>query len=68
MERFISELVVPFFYRLAYIDRFGLSAAREDLWESIPTEMPVDASTKARFSSLPTPIQAETDPAPVGVG
>ena len=32
LERFIPELVVPFFYRLAYIDRYGLSAAREDLW------------------------------------
>ena len=32
LERFILELVIPFFYRLSYLDRYGLSAAREDLW------------------------------------
>lgn len=28
----IENLVVPFLYRLAYVDRFGLEAARRDLW------------------------------------
>ena len=32
LERFMFELVVPFFFRLAYIDLYGLSVAREDLW------------------------------------
>ena len=32
LERFMPELVIPFFYRLSYTDRYGLSAAREDLW------------------------------------
>ena len=32
LERFILKLVVPFFYRLSYTDRYGLSAARADLW------------------------------------
>ena len=32
LERFIPELVIPFFYRLSYTDRYGLKAAREDLW------------------------------------
>ena len=31
-ERFVLELVIPFFYRLSYVDRHGLEAAREDLW------------------------------------
>ena len=32
LERFISELVIPFFYRLAYTDRYGLTATKDDLW------------------------------------
>ena len=32
LERFICGLVIPFFYRLSYTDRFGLTAARDDLW------------------------------------
>lgn len=30
--QFIAELVIPFLYRLSYVDRFGLAAARADLW------------------------------------
>ena len=29
---FVRELVVPFFYRVAYVDKYGLQAARDDLW------------------------------------
>ena len=32
IKRFMDELVLPFFYRLAYTDKYGLSAARNDLW------------------------------------
>ncbi len=32
IERFMDELVVPFFYRLSYVDRYGLDAAKRDLW------------------------------------
>ena len=30
--QFIQEIVVPFFYRLAYVGRHGLAAARTNLW------------------------------------
>ena len=33
LRGFILELVVPFLYRLAYVDRFGLKAAQRDLWK-----------------------------------
>ena len=29
---FVRDRVVPFLYRLAYVDRFGVEAARKDLW------------------------------------
>ena len=32
LARFLAELVEPFFYRLAYVDLYGLKAARADLW------------------------------------
>ena len=32
ISTFVRDLVVPFFYRLAYVDRYGLQAARDNLW------------------------------------
>ncbi len=32
IERFLPNLVIPFFYRLSYTDHFGIEAARRDLW------------------------------------
>lgn len=32
LKDFIAGLVEPFFYRLAYVDLYGLEAARSDLW------------------------------------
>ena len=29
---FLPELVMPFFYRLSYTEKFGLAASRNDLW------------------------------------
>ena len=32
IERFIDELVIPFLYRLSYVDKNGPLAAKKDLW------------------------------------
>ena len=32
LDHFVAEMVEPFFYRLAYVDLYGLKAARADLW------------------------------------
>ena len=32
IEDFLDELVIPFFYRLSYTDKFGIDRARRDLW------------------------------------
>ncbi len=32
VEDFLHELVIPFFYRLSYTDKFGIDRARKDLW------------------------------------
>ena len=36
VERFTDELVIPFLYRLSYVDRNGLIAAKRDLWGEYP--------------------------------
>lgn len=33
LERFIDDLVVPFFYRIACAERFGIARVRQDLWD-----------------------------------
>lgn len=32
LQYFLTEIVEPFFYRLSYVDLYGLTAARTDLW------------------------------------
>ena len=32
LQRFLEEIVIPFFYRLSYTDRYGIEAARSELW------------------------------------
>lgn len=39
IAKFIREMVVPFFYRVAYVERHGLQAARTDLWEEYPHDL-----------------------------
>ena len=39
LEYFLTEIVVPFFYRLSYVDLYGLAAARADLWREYPHGM-----------------------------
>ena len=36
LEYFMTEIVSPFFYRLAYVDLYGLVAAQADLWPEYP--------------------------------
>ena len=35
LEHFVAELVEPFFYRLAYVDLYGLPATRAGLWPEL---------------------------------
>ena len=36
LDKFIRQLIVPFFYRAAYVERYGLEASRRDLWKTYP--------------------------------
>lgn len=39
IAKFIREMVVPFFYRIAYVERYGLKAAQTDLWGEYPHDL-----------------------------
>lgn len=41
IEKFLCELVIPFFYRLSYTQRFGIQAARKNCGEN--TRMAIEA-------------------------
>lgn len=32
-RQLIQDLVIPFFHRLSFVDRFGLDAAKDELWD-----------------------------------
>ena len=36
LAAFTRDIIVPFFYRVAYVDKHGLQAARNDLWGERP--------------------------------
>ena len=36
LPEFIRQLAVPFFYRVAYVDRYGLEASKHELWKAYP--------------------------------
>ena len=36
LASFTRDIIVPFFYRVAYVDKHGLQAARKDLWGERP--------------------------------
>lgn len=38
LSKFIRQMIVPFFYRVAYVERYGLEASRRDLWTTYPHE------------------------------
>lgn len=51
--RFIKMIVIPFFYRVAYVDRHGLHSAREDLWPEYSHENGIDEYLHDIFNTIP---------------
>ena len=64
LENLVQGLVEPFFYRLSYVDLYGLTAARKDLWPeySHGTEGRREHSEDVRrFAALPDPQSGVLD-------
>ena len=67
IAKFIRELVVPFFYRVAYVDRHGLQAAQEDLWGEYPHSS-IEAYRQYLAELLSMRKASRTRPCPCGSG
>ena len=65
--KFIKELVIPFFYRVAYVDRFGLQAAKDDLWGEYP-HSPTEARRQYLAELQSMRKTGRNQPCPCGSG
>ena len=64
LENLVEGLVEPFFYRLAYVDLYGLTAARADLWPEYSHGMEghrEHSEDVRRFSALSDPLSGVLD-------
>ena len=68
VERFMDELVVPFFYRLSYVDKHGLLAARGDLWGEYPHGEDGIKEYMSEILSMVTREPGRNGPCPCGSG
>ena len=68
LERLMVGLVLPFFYRLSYVDVFGLAAARRDLWGEYGHYEAGKEEYIAEMLSLAGPHLRNNDPCPCGSG
>lgn len=65
LELFVYELVVPFFYRVAYAERFGIARVRQDLWDEY--RHGADGLNDRLRELSPTPV-GRNSPCPCGSG
>ncbi len=68
LERFVSELVIPFLYRLSYTDRYGLTAAREGLWGEYSHEVAGESEYQDEILQLAGKNTGRNQPCPCGLG
>ena len=66
--RFMTELVVPFFYRLSYTDRYGLDAARDNLWGDYSHGEEGFREYHREILSIAGQAPGRNDPCPCGSG
>ena len=64
----IENLVVPFLYRLAYVDQFGVEAARQDLWGEYSHGLLGLDEYRQELASYAQRGLGRNDPCPCGSG
>ena len=68
IQRFIYDLVVPFFYRLSYAERWGIQAARSDLWGEYSHAEEGGVEYLSEMWELAQSDPRRNDPCPCGSG
>ena len=68
IERFLYDLVIPFFYRLSYTERFGIEASRKDLWGEYSHGKAGLAEYEAELLNFARRSPSRSRPCPCGSG
>ena len=68
LRSFLEELVIPFFYRLSYTEKFGLAASRNDLWGEYSHGEEGLREYYAEIFNLAAQNPSRNDPCPCGSG
>ena len=67
LASFARDIIVPFFYRVAYVDKHGLQAARKDLWGERPHDR--KEATREYLAEMEDMRRADRNrPCPCGSG
>ncbi len=67
-ETLIYDLIIPFFYRLSYVDRYGLVSARRDLWGEYAHGAEGYRQYERETLALAAGNPGRNDPCPCGKG
>ncbi len=68
IEDFLYELVIPFFYRLSYTDKFGIDRARKDLWGEYSHGAKGEIEHSLEIMHIARYNAGRNDPCPCGSG
>lgn len=66
IKEFLHELVIPFFYRLSYTDKFGIDRARRDLWGEYLHGEPGETEHFLEIMNIVRHKPSRNDPCPCG--
>ena len=68
LREFILKLVVPFFYRLSYVERYGLERTKRELWGEYAHGRRGIAEYDQEMRHISRQTPQENDPCPCGSG
>ena len=68
IKHFLPELVIPFFYRLSYTEKFGIDASRNDLWGEYSHGEEGLGEYRSEISNFAEQNPRRNDPCPCGNG
>lgn len=66
VETLIDGLLIPFFYRLSYVDRHGLASARRDLWGEYAHGEEGYREYESEIMAIASANPSRNDPCPCG--
>ncbi len=68
IKRFIHDLVIPFFYRLSYTEKFGIDASSNDLWGEYSHDLEGQIEYREEILNFVKRNPSRNEPCPCGSG